>query len=76
MSRRTGGTGRRRADLTSDPAAEHLAARTASDDEVRVADARAGGDASQAPRSLLGVELEPDDEAIASSEEWDDPERL
>lgn len=64
------------ANLTSDPAAEHLADRTASDDEVRAADARVGGDASHAPRSLLGVELEPDDEAIASSEEWDDPERL
>jgi hypothetical protein len=67
---------RRRANLTSDPAAEHLADRTASDDEVRAVDARAGGDASLAPRSLLGVELEPDDEAIASTEEWDDPERL
>ena len=38
---------RRHANLTSDPAAEHLADRTASDDE-----------------------------AIASTEEWDDPERL
>jgi len=76
MSRRSGGTRRGRADLTSDPAAEHLADRTPSDDEVRAADARAGGDVSQAPRSLLAVELEPDDEAIASTEEWDDPERL
>ena len=40
------------------------------------ADGRAGGDPAHAPRSLLAVELEPDDEAIASTEEWDDPERL
>ncbi|HEX5332412.1 MAG TPA: hypothetical protein VFW79_07195 [Cellulomonas sp.] len=76
MSRRTGGAHRQHADLTSDPAAEHLADRTPSDDEVRAVDARTGGDPAHAPRSLLGVELEPDDEAIASTEEWDDPERL
>ncbi|MGV8977446.1 MAG: hypothetical protein ACOH17_05330 [Cellulomonas sp.] len=76
MRSTTGGMSHGRADLTSDPSAEHIADRTSSDDEARAADARAGGDASQAPRSLLGVELEPDDEAIASSEEWDDPERL
>lgn len=62
--------------LTSDPAAEHHAERTVSEDEVRAADARAGGDAARAPRSLLGVELAPDDEAIASNDEWDDPSRL
>ena len=63
-------------DLTSDPAAEHLAARTASDAEVRAADARAGGDAKHAPRSLHGVELDADVEAIASNDEWDEPQRL
>jgi hypothetical protein len=67
---------RRHANLTSDPAAEHLADRTASDDEVRAVDARAGGDASLAPRSLLGVELEPDDAAIASTVVWAPPPRL
>ena len=63
-------------DLTSDPAAERLAERTASDTEVRARDARAGGDATHAPRSLLSVELEADDEAIASNDEWDEPQRL
>jgi hypothetical protein len=62
--------------LTSDPAAEHRAERVVSEDEVRAADARAGGDAARAPRSLLGVELVPDDEAIASNDDWDEPERL
>jgi hypothetical protein len=66
----------RHENLTSDPAAEHHAARAVSDDEARAADARAGGDATRAPRSLLGVELTPDDEAIASNDDWDDPERL
>jgi len=63
-------------DLTSDPAAEHLADRTASDAEVGAEDARAGGDVSRAPRSLVSTELEPDDEALASGDDWDDPRRL
>ena len=40
------------------------------------ADARSGGDAARAPRSLRASELRPDDEPIASSDDWDDPERL
>ncbi|AEE46044.1 hypothetical protein [Cellulomonas fimi] len=63
-------------DLTSDPAAEHLAEAVPPEAELAAADARSGGDPSRAPRSLLAVELEPDDEAIASSEDWDDPQRL
>jgi len=39
-------------------------------------DPRAGGRAEDAPSSLLAVELVPDDESIASNDEWDDPERL
>jgi len=63
-------------DLTSDPSAEHLADRLQSQADLDAADARSGGNPSRAPRSLHSVELEADDEAIASSDEWDDPERL
>jgi hypothetical protein len=63
-------------DLTSDPSAEHLADPTRAEAELDAADARSGGHPDQAPRSLRAVELEADDEAIASSDEWDDPERL
>ena len=52
-------------DLTSDTAAE-----------LRATDVRSGGDPSRAPRTLRDSELLPDDEAIAASEDWDDPERL
>lgn len=63
-------------DLTSDPAAHRLAEAPVAQAELDAADARAGGDAARAPRSLHAAELEPDDEAIASSDDWDDPERL
>ena len=63
-------------DLTSDPSAERLADEVLSEAVLAAADARSGGDASRAPRSLTSVELEPDDEAIASSDDWDDPARL
>jgi hypothetical protein len=63
-------------DLTSDPSAEHLADRQQSQAELDAADARSGGDPARAPRSLHAVELVADDEAIASSDDWDDPERL
>lgn len=63
-------------DLTSEPSAEHLADPVQSEAELEAADARSGGDADRAPRSLHAVELPADDEAIASSDEWDDPERL
>jgi len=63
-------------DLTSDPSAEHLADRERAQAELDAADARSGGDPARAPRSLLAAELEADDEAIASSDDWDDPERL
>ena len=66
----------RHRDLISDPAAEHLADRVTPEAELAAADARSGGDPSRAPRSLSGVELVPDDEAIASSDDWDDPLRL
>ncbi|MDM7853318.1 hypothetical protein [Cellulomonas alba] len=66
----------RHRDLTSDPAAEHLADPVTPEAELAAADARSGGDPARAPRSLLGVELEPDDEAIASRDDWDDPARL
>ncbi|HEY0186176.1 MAG TPA: hypothetical protein VGC67_01680 [Cellulomonas sp.] len=61
--------------LTSDPAAEHLADARASDAELRAADARSGGDPHRAPRSLQATELRADDEPIAA-DEWDEPERL
>jgi len=63
-------------DLTSDPSAEHLAPALTSEPELEAADARSGGDPSRAPRSLRATELQADDEAIASSDEWDDPARL
>ncbi|HEY0217614.1 MAG TPA: hypothetical protein VGC57_14590 [Cellulomonas sp.] len=62
--------------LTSDPAAEHLADPRASEAELRAADARSGGDPGRAPRSLHATELRPDDEQIAASDDWDEPERL
>jgi len=63
-------------DLTSDPAAHHLADQPLTQEDLDAGDARAGGDAARAPRSLRAAELEPDDEAIAAGDEWDDPERL
>ncbi len=63
-------------DLVSDPSAEHLAEQQPKEAELAAADARSGGDAARAPRSLQRMELEPDDEAIASSDDWDDPQRL
>lgn len=69
-------TSHRARDLTSDPAAQRLADVPLGEDELHAADARSGGDAARAPRSLRAAELEPDDEAIASSEDWDDPARL
>lgn len=63
-------------DLTSDPAVEHLADPVRSDAELAAADARSGGDPLRAPRSLRQAELEPDDEDLASGEDWDDEERL
>jgi hypothetical protein len=62
--------------LTSDPAAEHLAEPRTSEAELRAADARSGGDPDRAPRSLRDSELLPDDEAIAASDDWDQAERL
>lgn len=67
---------RRTTDLTPDPAALHLADAPLAQADLDAADARAGGDAARAPRSLRAAELEPDDEAIASSDDWDDPARL
>jgi len=63
-------------DLTSDPSAEHLADPERAQAELDAAAARSGGSPERAPRSLHAVELEADDEAIASSDDWDDPERL
>jgi hypothetical protein len=63
-------------DLVSDPSAERLADAVPDPVLLAAADARSGGDASRAPRSLTSTELEPDDEAIASNEDWDDPSRL
>ncbi|HEY0119916.1 MAG TPA: hypothetical protein VGC04_14165 [Cellulomonas sp.] len=63
-------------DLHSDPAAEHLADPVRSEAELDAADARSGGDAALAPRSLRQSELEPDDEDAAGAEDWDDEERL
>jgi hypothetical protein len=63
-------------DLTSDPAAEHLADARTSEAELRAADARSGGDPTRAPRSLTSTELDPDDEQIAAADEWDQPARL
>ncbi|MBD7916919.1 MULTISPECIES: hypothetical protein [Cellulomonas] len=63
-------------DLTSDPAAHGLADQPVVQADLDAADARTGGDPARAPRSLRASELGPDDEAIASSDDWDDPERL
>ncbi len=63
-------------DLHSDPAAEHLADAERSDAELAAEDARSGGDPRLAPRSLHQAELEPDDEDAASTQDWDDEERL
>ena len=63
-------------DLTSDPSAEHLAEPVPDEAQLAAADALTGGDPLRAPRSLPAAELEPDDEDLASGEEWDDPERL
>ncbi|WP_448629470.1 hypothetical protein [Cellulomonas soli] len=63
-------------DLTSDPAAELIAQEPIPEAALAAQDARSGGDPQRAPRSLHEVELEPDDEAIASGEEWDDPATL
>jgi len=62
-------------DLVSDPAAENLATPSPGPADL-AADARAGGDPARAPHSLSATELEPDDEALASGDDWDDPERL
>lgn len=66
----------RRRDLTSDPAAEHLADPLRDEAVLAAADVRSGGDARHAPHSLRQAELEPDDEALASGDDWDDVERL
>ncbi len=63
-------------DLTSDTAADHRAEAPRSEAELRAADVRSGGDPTRAPRTLRDSELLPDDEAIAASDDWDDPERL
>ena len=66
----------RNRDLTSDPSAERIADPALAQAELDAADARSGGNPENAPRSLHSVELTADDEAIASSDDWDDPERL
>lgn len=63
-------------DLTSDPSAEHLADPVPDEAQLAASDALGGGTPGLAPRSLQSAELEPDDEDLASGEEWDDPERL
>ncbi|GEA82802.1 MAG: hypothetical protein NVV70_04630 [Cellulomonas sp.] len=63
-------------DLVSDPSAERIAERTPDDALLAAADARSGGDAARAPRSLTATELVADDEPISSNDEWDDPDRL
>lgn len=63
-------------DLTSDPAVQHIAEATPAEAELSASDARTGGDPARAPRSLSSAELEPDDEALASAQEYDEPEAL
>jgi hypothetical protein len=63
-------------DLTSDPAAEHLADPVPDEARLAASDARSGGDPRHAPRSLQQAELEPDDEDVAGIEDWDDEDRL
>ncbi len=63
-------------DLTSDPAAEHIADRQRDEAILAAADVRSGGNPRLAPHSLQQSELEPDDEALASGDDWDDVERL
>lgn len=64
---------RRPRDLTSDPAAERLADHAMSEAELKAVDARSGGSADRAPRSLHESALAPDDEQIAAPEGWDEP---
>lgn len=63
-------------DLTTDTANPHRSEPARSEAELRAADVRSGGDPTRAPRTLRDSELQPDDEAIAASDDWDDPERL
>ena len=63
-------------DLVSDPSAERIAVRTPDDALLAAGAARTGGDPARAPRSLTATELDADDEAVASNDEWDDPDRL
>ena len=63
-------------DLTSDPSAEGIADQRLSEAELRARDARSGGDPTGGPRSLQDAELLPDDEQLAASDDWDQPERL
>ncbi|QGQ19310.1 hypothetical protein GC089_08795 [Cellulomonas sp. JZ18] len=63
-------------DLASDPAAQRLADRQPSDADLDGTDTRSGGDPTRGPRSLQASEREGGDEAISSSEDWDDPQRL
>jgi hypothetical protein len=63
-------------DLTSDPAVQHLSEAIPAEAMLSAADARTGGDPARAPRSLSSAELEPDDEALASASEYDEPEAL
>ncbi len=67
---------RRPRDLTSDPAAERLATPEPQESELTGTDVRSGGEARRAPHSLRDAALQPDDEALASGESWDDLERL
>lgn len=67
---------RRPRDLTSDPAAERLATPEPRESELVGTDVRSGGEAARAPHSLQDAALQPDDEALASAETWDDVERL
>ncbi|WP_129336999.1 hypothetical protein [Cellulomonas endophytica] len=60
-------------DLTSDPSAEGIAP---PEPRTEGTDVRSGGDPRRAPRSLGAAELQPDDEALAAGDEWDDPDRL
>ncbi|MFC8193603.1 hypothetical protein ACFUMH_18260 [Cellulomonas sp. NPDC057328] len=69
-------TRNRARDLASDPAAQRIADRQPSDADLLGSDTRSGGDPSGAPRSLQASEREGGDEALTSSEDWDDPARL
>ena len=71
-----GGSGAAGSEGAGQPAAGQVTEHGRHRAPVDADDPRPGGHPERAPRSLHAVELLPDDEPIASNDEWDEPERL